>query len=81
MPAGRHLFFSKTILIYIYFVEKFCQVDLNFNCKNLDNVYYFIFMCSLFCCLIYSRLSLSGSRRDPLNHFEISILRRIRLQN
>ena len=28
--------------------------------------------------LIYSRLSLSRSRRDPLKHFEISVLRHIR---
>ena len=27
---------------------------------------------------IYSRLSLSRSRRDPLKHFEISVLRHIR---
>ena len=29
-------------------------------------------------CFIYSRLSLSRSRRDPLKHFEISVLRHIR---
>ena len=28
--------------------------------------------------IIYSRLSLSRSRRDPLEHFEISVLRHIR---
>ena len=29
-------------------------------------------------CMVYSRLSLSRSRRDPLKHFEISVLRHIR---
>ena len=28
--------------------------------------------------MLYSRLSLSRSRRDPLKHFEISVLRHIR---
>ena len=28
--------------------------------------------------ILYSRLSLSGNRRDPLKHFEISVLRHIR---
>ena len=28
--------------------------------------------------LMYSRLSLSRSRRDPLKHFEISVVRHIR---
>ena len=42
----------------------------------VQSVYVDIFELALF--FKYSRLSLSRSRRDPLKHFEISVVRHIR---
>ena len=54
--------------IYLYFSVRIQRLDSK-ECSHLD----------LYCCkLRYSRLSLSRSRRDPLKHFEISVLRHIR---
>ena len=50
--------------------------DPNMKQRIFPKVLFSIYMTTLFC--KYSRLSLSRIRRDPLKHFEISVLRHIR---